>query len=318
MKYKLNVYSIWEPGQRVDSHGNPHQEDSLYPPHGEPADGCRTFVLCDGMGGHEAGEVASSTVCQTMARSIAGDGHDAEGVFTDGDLSRAIEAAFTALDKHDSPAAHKMGTTMTLVKLHNDGVTMAHIGDSRIYHLRPGDTAATTRVLYESEDHSLVNSLVKMGEMTREEARHSPRKHVITRAMQPGVDLRCKASVFTTPDVRPGDYFYMCSDGMLEDEQMDNGTRLKQIFSGEVADDTTRLKMLIDETAGNKDNHSAFIIHVVDTIDDDSPRQLVKEKPVEAAGDVPAKIISPDHKKLFVIVAAVTFVICLIAHFLLK
>ena len=56
MKYKLTVRTIWEYGQRVDSQGNPHQEDSLFPAHGQQKDSDRLFILCDGMGGHEAGD----------------------------------------------------------------------------------------------------------------------------------------------------------------------------------------------------------------------------------------------------------------------
>lgn len=99
MKYKIKVYSIWEYGQRKDAEGNPHQEDCTYPLPNDLKDSDRTFILCDGMGGHDAGEVASSTVCETMGNFILNDGHDSEGIFTDEDLKNAIDAAFSALDK---------------------------------------------------------------------------------------------------------------------------------------------------------------------------------------------------------------------------
>lgn len=267
MKYKLKVYSIWELGQRKDAEGNPHQEDSLYPPFGKATDADRMFILCDGMGGHEAGEVASATVCEAMSEAIRNNGHDAEGTFTEKDLSNAIAAAYDALDRKDNGAEKKMGTTMTFLKFHNEGATIAHIGDSRVYHIRPGKTGEETRILHETEDHSLVNDLIKIGELTREEARFSKQKNVITRAMQPNQERRAKANIYHTADIRPGDYFYLCSDGMLEQPDMEDGSVLKRIFSDEGETDEHRVEILRGATAENRDNHTAFVIHVLEVID---------------------------------------------------
>lgn len=267
MKYKLKVYSIWEFGQRKDAEGNPHQEDSLYPAFGEATEADRTFILCDGMGGHDAGEVASATVCEAMSASIQNNGHDAEGVFTYEDLDKAIGAAFDALDCKDSGAEKKMGTTMTFLKLHNEGATIAHMGDSRVYHIRPGKTGEETQILHVTEDHSLVNDLIKIGELTREEARFSKQKNVITRAMQPNQERRPKPDKYRTADIKPGDYFYMCSDGMLEQPDMEDGTVLKRIFSGLVESDERKVEILKGATADNRDNHTAFIIHVTEVTD---------------------------------------------------
>lgn len=267
MKYKLKVYSIWEFGQRKDAEGKPHQEDSLYPAFGKATEADRTFILCDGMGGHDAGEVASATVCETMSETIRNNGHDAEGVFTDEDLKEAIAAAYDALDRKDSGAEKKMGTTMTFLKLHNEGATIAHIGDSRVYHIRPGKTGEDTRILHETEDHSLVNDLVKIGELTREEARFSKQKNVITRAMQPHQERRAKPDISHVKDIRPGDYFYLCSDGMLEQPDMEDGTVLKRIFSALVETDERRVEILRGATDENHDNHTAFIIRVEEVTD---------------------------------------------------
>lgn len=287
MKYKLKVYSIWEFGMRVDSEGNPHQEDSMYPAFGKQNDSDRTFVLCDGMGGHDAGEVASATVCETVGESIKNDGHDAQGVFTDADLSDALGAAYDALDKKDTGAAKKMGTTFTFLKLHEDGATMAHIGDSRVYHIRPGKTDADTRILYQSEDHSLINDLVKMGELTHEEARHSGQKNVITRAMQPLLNPRPKAEVYKTSDIKAGDYFYLCSDGMLEVDDMEDGSVLKRIFSDMVKEDERKVEILKGATNENKDNHTAFIIHILEVEGEPVAPPIYEEKDlpyIEEAG----------------------------------
>lgn len=264
MRYKLQVFSIWEYGSRTDAAGNPHQEDSLYPAYGSQSPQDRTFILCDGMGGHGSGEVASAAVCEAMSRFITNDGHDAEGIFTDKDLDDAIAAAYRELDRRDTHESRKMGTTMTLLKLHTNGATVAHIGDSRVYHIRPGATEHDTRILFQTRDHSLVNDLIKAGELTEEEARYSAQKNVITRSMMPGSDCRHRADVWHTADIKAGDYFYMCSDGMLEQPEMNDGSALKRIFSHQGGDDAQKVQVLKGATDTNKDNHTAFIIHILD------------------------------------------------------
>lgn len=264
MKYTLEAYSIWEFGQRKDAAGLPHQEDSLYPLFGRQSARDRLFILCDGMGGHEAGEVASATVCEAMSRAVLDGGRDAEGAFSDQDFADALAAAFDALDGKDNGAVKKMGTTMTFLKLHDAGATIAHMGDSRVYHIRPGKTGNDTRILFVTEDHSLVNDLVKVGELTREEARTSRQKNIITRAMQPNMERRPRADVYHTADIRPGDYFYMCSDGMLEQAEMDDGTSLRNIFSEQGGPAEHKVEILRSVTKDNRDNHTAFIIHITD------------------------------------------------------
>ena len=142
-------------GQRVDAQGNPHQEDCLFPEFGTQSSADRLFVLCDGMGGHSAGEVASATVCEAMGHSALASMEGGDGLFTDDMLQRAIDDAFDALDAKDNGAEKKMGTTMTLLMLHDGGATVAHMGDSRVYQIRPGEDAAHTSILFETEDHSL-------------------------------------------------------------------------------------------------------------------------------------------------------------------
>ncbi|MCD7721561.1 MAG: protein phosphatase 2C domain-containing protein [Prevotellaceae bacterium] len=262
MKYKLCVYSIWEAGKRVDAEGKPHQEDDMYPAHGCATDKDRLFILCDGMGGHEAGEVASATVCEAMSHSILSATPDPEGDFPDELFHSALKAAFSALDeKDDGRAIKKMGTTMTLLKLHRGGCLIAHMGDSRVYHIRPASKAKDTRILFRTEDHSLVNDLVKIGELTPEEAKRSPRRNVITRALQPHMDYQPKADLYHTSDIQPGDFFYLCTDGMLEN--MDD-EQLAYYFSSEAGDDQQKVNALIEATKQNRDNHSAIIVHILE------------------------------------------------------
>lgn len=267
MKYKLKVYSIWEYGQRVDSEGKPHQEDSIFPAYGQQKETDRLFILCDGMGGHEAGEVASSTVCTAMSNSILESVPDIEGDFCDDNLKKAIADAFNALDElpyGDVCGDKKMGTTMAFLKLHNKGCTIAHMGDSRVYHIRPGKGREETRILFKTNDHSLVNDLIKVKELTPEEAKLSKQKNIITRAMQPRMERHPRPDIYHTVDIKKGDYFYMCSDGMLE--QMEDEHILFN-FSDATGDDENKVEILTQATSQNLDNHSAIIVHVLDVID---------------------------------------------------
>ncbi len=254
MKFKIKPYSIFELGQRKN------QEDCIFPKEGEATDNDRLFILCDGMGGHENGEVASQAVCQAMSQSIFSKSPDAEAPFNEDMLKDALKDALDKLDSLDTnPEAttKKMGTTMTFLKLHDGGATIAHIGDSRVYQIRPGQN----RPVFVTRDHSLVNDLIKIGEMTEEEARHSKQKNVITRAMMPNLERRPKADIYTTTDIQSGDYFFLCSDGMLEQMEDEN---LCFILGKSDATDEEKVNMLINSSNDSRDNHSAHIIHILE------------------------------------------------------
>lgn len=279
MEYTLKALSIYECGQRTDKEGNPHQEDCLYPSLGSiNSDKDRFFILCDGMGGHAAGEIASAAVCEAMSKTINAELEKGEK-FSEAMLLKAIDAAYNLLNERDTSkdSQKQMGTTMTFLMLHEDGATIAHIGDSRIYHIRPTENEYA-KIVRKTIDHSLVNDLLKIGELTPEEAETYPHKNVITRAMQPNLEHRYKADIVTFKNIRPGDYFYMCSDGMLEQTSDKN---LCWIFNNDVSDEQKQ-KMLVDNSSHNKDNHSAHIIHILDVqpeseIEDDPMPSLEKK-----------------------------------------
>lgn len=252
MKFKIKAYNLQELGQRTN------QEDSLFPALGRSTSDDRLFVLCDGMGGHEKGEVASATVCETLSRVILSAWHPGE-VLSDELFLQALSAAYDALDAKDNGEERKMGTTLTFLCLHAGGATVAHIGDSRIYQLRPASKNSPARIVFRTQDHSLVNDLVKIGEITEEEAKHHPQKNVITRAMQPCQEHRAKADIAHLTDILPGDYFYMCSDGMLEEASDEN---ILNIITKPNATDEQKLEMLRNVTEENKDNHTAHLIHI--------------------------------------------------------
>lgn len=300
MKYKLKATCIYEDGQRKDALGRPHQEDYIFPSEHDLTDDDRLFILCDGMGGHDAGEVASKAVCEAMSRSILNDGHDPEGAFTPEDFENALDAAFRELDLKDTGAEKKMGTTLAFLKLFDKGAFIAHMGDSRVYHIRPGETREDTKILHVTPDHSLVNDLLKAEAITIEEAKTSKQKNVITRAMQPGMDRRPKAEVFRTTDIKAGDYFYLCSDGMLEDPEMEDGSLIRNIFSDKMGDIAKKTQILTNVTKDNRDNHSAFLIQITEVTDpiENTEMEIVTSTPTVGFAaqleDGPAGAPAPD------------------------
>jgi protein phosphatase len=256
---KISLYpplSIHEIGQR------PNQEDSIIQWNN------RVFVLCDGMGGHEKGEVASQTVCQALATWFE-QNVNPDASFTDDQLRDAIEYAYQQLDQFADGSLKQMGTTLTFLYINAQGVIAAHIGDSRIYHIRPG-----VGVLYQSRDHSLAFDLFQSGEISYEEMLNFTQKNVITRAMTPGEDNRHRPDIIHITDIQPDDYFYMCSDGMLE--QMSND-ELITLLSSETKDEKKR-QQLITATSDNQDNHSAWLVHVKDVVKEEGDEQLENEE----------------------------------------
>lgn len=256
---KVSLY----PALSINELGNRNnQEDSIIQWNN------RLFVLCDGMGGHEKGEVASQTVCQSLVTWFE-QNVNPDNSFTDDQLREALEYAYQQLDQYADGNPKQMGTTLTLLYIHAQGVTAAHIGDSRIYHIRPN-----TGILYQSRDHSLVFDLFQSGEISYEEMQNFTQKNIITRAMTPGEDNRHRSDIIHIPDIQSGDYFYMCSDGMLE--QMSNN-ELEDLLSSDATDDDKR-QQLIATTSKNQDNHSAWLIHIMDVVMEEGDEQLQNEE----------------------------------------
>ena len=297
---KISLYpplSIYEIGNRNN------QEDALWPL--QPTVNDRLFVLCDGMGGHEHGEVASQTVTQALGQWFAEhvNASNASSPLTDEQLREAIEYAYQQLDQYADGSPKQMGTTLTLIYIGSDGITAAHMGDSRIYHIRPG-----VGVLYQSRDHSLVFDLFQSGEITFEEMKNFKQKNIVTRAMTPGEDNRMRADIIHITDIQANDYFYMCSDGMME--KMTNN-ELLTLFSADM-DDKMKVGQLKMATNQNFDNHTAWIIHIKNAIKEENDDQFENEErtsrinainilphPVYDAEDDDVVIVEGKEKSLF-------------------
>lgn len=230
-----------------------NQEDSVAPAPGETTTADRLFVLCDGMGGHENGEVASGTVCDTIVGYLNSHWKKDEPL-PDQLLLDALERACCQVDALDSGEGKGMGTTLTLVALHAGGCTAMHLGDSRIYHLRTSER----RWAYISRDHSLVFDLYQAGEISYEQMRTSSQRNIITKAIRAGKGERSRPDIVHIGDLQPDDYLFLCSDGVPE--QLDNDSLL-QLLCGKQSDQE-KMRRLVQLTQNSHDNHSAHLIHI--------------------------------------------------------
>jgi PPM family protein phosphatase len=208
------------------------------------------FVVADGMGGAQAGEVASKTAVESFDRELPPG--PPERV-----LRETVEAANRTIHEHaqKDPDLAGMGTTITaaIVDLEAEEVAIGHVGDSRAYRLRGARFERLTR------DHSLVEEMRRKGQITEAQAEDHPQRSIITRALGPEPEV--EVDLQTVP-AQPGDVFLICSDGlttMLGDEQI--GKLLARATSMQTA-----VRALVDEAnrAGGRDNISVIAFRLGD------------------------------------------------------
>jgi PPM family protein phosphatase len=204
------------------------------------------FVVADGMGGAQAGEVASEMAVKSFEPGL-GDGAPAQS------LVRVIEDANRRI--HDRSRSDEqragMGTTVTAAYVDEADVVVAHVGDSRAYLWRGGELIRLTK------DHSLVGELVARGKLTEEQAEAHPQRSVITRALGPEPNVQVDVDVFPA---RAGDVFLLCSDGLTS---MVNESKLKPILAGaESLEQAGRTLIAAANEAGGRDNITVILFRL--------------------------------------------------------
>jgi len=206
------------------------------------------FAIADGMGGAQAGELASS-----LAAGAVRDDETASGS-GERRVAELIQEANRRVYQRSSQdaSASGMGTTMTVALVEDGAVVFGHVGDSRAYLIRDGRLEQLT------EDHSLVAELVRSGKLSPEEAETHPQRSVITRAL--GTDPDVDVDTFSIP-THPGDLFMLCSDGltsMVEDEAILEGVEKNR------ADLQTAVKALIRAAnkGGGEDNITVVFFEI--------------------------------------------------------
>ena len=219
------------------------------------------FAIADGMGGAQAGEVASrlaAAVFEEGAAAVQGE----DGVAT---VVRAANARIFERAVHD-PAVAGMGTTATVAVVDEAAatVTIAHVGDSRAYRYRPGSLEQLTT------DHSLVGELVRSGRLTEDEAAVHPHRSVITRAL--GTDADVEVDTLTL-DVAPGDLVLLCSDGLSAMVRDDEIVRLLEA-TGAAPRQAAEALVSAANAAGGEDNVTVVLFELVDA-DVEAPPTLV-------------------------------------------
>jgi len=208
---------------------------------------CNLYILADGMGGHLAGEVASQMTCDVLEEEL----RDC-AVPVASRLQHAIEQANAMVFKKQmtSPDLHGMGTTLTVLWEGDDHVLIGQVGDSRAYLIRDGKLRQMT------EDHSMVNELLRSGAITEEQARVHPYRNVITRAV--GTDEALQPDVLQFLKMR-GDIWLLCSDGltdMVTDEEI--AATLRDYAPAQAAERLLSLAL----ASGGKDNVSIMLLEV--------------------------------------------------------
>jgi PPM family protein phosphatase len=206
------------------------------------------FVVADGMGGAQAGEVASRMAVELFEADFPEDSRSPEQRLAE--RAREANRRIFELARHDAHRAG-MGTTMTAAYVGEQDVSVAHVGDSRAYRWRDGDLERLTR------DHSLVEELLREQKITAEEAENHPQRSVITRALGPEPYVEVDTLSFSA---RPGDVYLLCSDGLTS---MISEERVGEILGkdGSLAD-AGRALIAAANDAGGRDNITVILFRI--------------------------------------------------------
>lgn len=208
------------------------------------------FIVADGMGGHRAGAYASQQAIAVIRENVASE-TDAQTISI---INQGITAANNRIYEEAAadPEKYGMGTTVVVASIRDAHLCVANVGDSRLYVFRDGCLHQLTR------DHSVVEELVRKGEMTRETARNHPKRNLITRAVGAEADVKVD---FFDETLKSGDLVLMCTDGLTS---MVEETAIEEVLA-----DPTPLSQkagsLVDmaNDAGGKDNITVIIIQPI-------------------------------------------------------
>ena len=250
----LQIVSLTDPGKVRG-----HNEDCV-----ESRPELGIVVLADGMGGYNAGEVASGMATSAISAGIAGTwtrdslkGLDRDAAMAlsqtvvQEQTSKANAAIYNAAQK--DPHCAGMGTTLVVCLFYDNFLTVGHVGDSRLYRMRKDVLEQVTR------DHSLLQEQIDSGLITKEDARSSHNKNLVTRAV--GIDPEVEAEVHSY-DVLPDDIFLLCSDGlndMIEDEEI----QMTLIALQSNLELSAQQLVQAANDAGGRDNVSVILVRIL-------------------------------------------------------
>lgn len=228
------------------------------------------FAVADGMGGHALGEVASQLAVETLFDVYYHAEPDPPLA-----LREAIESANVTVFYHATIRGVTMGTTLTVAVLRDDLVTIANVGDSRVYRLRDGRAQQLT------QDHSLIAEQVRRGLLTPEQAQQSRLHNVITRCI--GYRDAVEVDISESP-LRAGDVFLLCSDGL---HGLVTGQEMAAVVANQPLADAARTLIDLANTRGGPDNITCLLIRVLaraESFQAADEQAMAPAEPVEATG----------------------------------
>lgn len=236
----------------------PTNQDALWPPVGRADPAMRLFMVCDGMGGADRGDMASRLLIEAVGHYVAVWNNP---VMDSVHLRTALDMAYDAyaLFMNQHPAVNRMGSTLALLQLHERGASLAHIGDSRVYWLRNG------QLLFRTSDHKRVDELVADGVLTVQQARNHPWRNRLSRAVlmhRDPVGLHrstAQPDLLLIDDLRPDDCFFLCTDGVLE---LFDDAALTALLTSAQPDPVKMQTLLAACNERTQDNYSACLIRL--------------------------------------------------------
>ena len=216
------------------------------------------FVLCDGLGGYNAGEIAATMAVSALVSQLAADFEQSQAAGAEFDPRKALTERMSAMNQTIARAAthssafEGMATTIVSAWILGERLWVAHAGDSRLYRFREGVLEGLTR------DHSFSQELLDAGMVTAEEAKILPSKNLVTRALGAGDDVEPEVNDYS---LRIGDVLLLCSDGLTE--MVDDAQIARAIFAS-VPDVQRAAQRLVElaNAAGGRDNVSVIVIRL--------------------------------------------------------
>jgi protein phosphatase len=209
--------------------------------------GNNLFIVCDGVGGAKYGEVASKLACSSFANYF---NQNPSPVFGCEYLNKALSYTRQQFRETETkyPETKGMSTTVVLIAFDNDGSIIAWMGDSRLYHIRNG------KILFVTEDDSLINQLSKKGEDISNVSRN-----IITKSLNAAKDDAFSFHGLSKEQIKTGDYFLLCTDGVLEniDEQ-----KINRLFSDNPSLEELQKNILNQCDNKTNDNYTFQLIHI--------------------------------------------------------
>jgi serine/threonine protein phosphatase PrpC len=223
--------------------------------------GLGLYIVADGMGGHAAGEVASATAVSAIRQFVGTHVEKIKDFEATGEGAQRIEAVLEHAVRHACATIYQMGqadaakrgmgTTVSLLLLTTRRGFVAHVGDSRVYLIRQGEVVQLT------EDHSLINELIKRGKLKPEDARNAPYRNAVTRAVGVHADVQVDTKGF---DLAGADRFLLCSDGLVEYLRSDS--EIADMLRKHSFHDAPQAFIELSNARGGKDNITALLVEL--------------------------------------------------------